>query len=301
MDNLIGEVLAEAQLAEALDVAMLSPVVGDGLGLVEVDIRMTAQLLQRQPVDVQTLGVCVGNHKVFLGVFGKAVDFIQLVDADETSQSLTMTDNFAGIVGADARHFLELRRVGGIQYHLFVVLHFNGIAQGVAFLSRAFAHKCGSGLIILGNTDIWFQFAVLFHRQTIETGEILLLAIDASMCAILIDVAHLPGLQAQSQQLSAVGRIGIEGEAFCVLRFSRIILDRTLGVGGVLSTEDAIGSRLSGIGRVVAKLPKEHCGSYSQQQQRDSRPNVVAIHRRPNWWRKMNRMASGQMYLTRNR
>ena len=67
---------------------------------------MTSQLLKCQTVDVHSLGVCIGNHKILLGCLGEVLDFIQLVDADVAAQSLPVTDNLTGVIGADAWHLL---------------------------------------------------------------------------------------------------------------------------------------------------------------------------------------------------
>ena len=79
---------------------------------------MAAQLLKRQTVDVHSSGVCIGNDKILFGCLGEVLDFIQLVDADVTTQSLSVADNLTGIVGADARHLLQLCCIGRIQYEM---------------------------------------------------------------------------------------------------------------------------------------------------------------------------------------
>ena len=50
--------------------------------------------------------------------------------------------------------------------------------------------------------------------QAIEAGEVGRLPKDATLGTIAVDAPHLPWLQAEAEQLGAVGSIGVEGEEF---------------------------------------------------------------------------------------
>ena len=96
---------------------MQAAVVKDGLGLVVVDVGMAAQLLQVEFVDVELLGLAGGvDDEVTLGRLRKTLDFIELADADITSQPTAMTHNLLGIIGTNAWYLLQLVGVGHIEH-----------------------------------------------------------------------------------------------------------------------------------------------------------------------------------------
>ena len=68
---------------------MQTAIVHNGLGPIEIDIRMTAQLLQRQLVHVQLLGMRVLNDEILLGVLREIRYLVQLVHADVAAQALS--------------------------------------------------------------------------------------------------------------------------------------------------------------------------------------------------------------------
>ena len=112
-----------------------------------------------------------------------------------------MAHNLLGIERTDARHLLQLCRVGSIQYDVLTVLDFDRILNGVTlkgFVLLLSGKKRCCRLIVLGDTDIGCQFTILFDGEPIESGKILLTAVDASPTAITIDVAHLPRLQTKA-------------------------------------------------------------------------------------------------------
>ena len=96
---------------------MQATVVEDGLGLVVVDVGMAAQLLQGEFVDVELLGLAGGvDDEVTLGLLRKTLDFIELADADVTSQPTSVAHNLLGIIRTDTGHLLQLVGVGHIEH-----------------------------------------------------------------------------------------------------------------------------------------------------------------------------------------
>ncbi len=111
----IGEGGGETEVVKGGDVTMETTIVGDRLGLIVVDIRMAAQLLEGEPVDVQLPGLGITDNKEFLRLLRKIIDFIELVDTDIASQPLSIAHDLSGEIGTDSRHGLEGGGIGGVE------------------------------------------------------------------------------------------------------------------------------------------------------------------------------------------
>ena len=197
LDNLGREILGESEVLQAFQVSVQAAVVHDGLSTVEIDVRMTTQLLQRQLVDVQLLGMGILHDEVLLGILGKAIYLVQLVDADVATQALPIADNLCSIVSPDAGHLAQHGGIGRVQHHLLTLGYLHGVAQGITLI--VFLLDQGGGRqIVAADADIRLQATVVLDGEPIESGKVLLLAIDTPTRAILIYITHLPGLQSQS-------------------------------------------------------------------------------------------------------
>ena len=101
---------------------MKAAVFDDGTGLVVVDVGMAAQLIERQGVDVQTMGLGMADDKVGLGRRGEVGNLVELIDADIAAEPSAVIDNLLGKVSTDARHASQLGGVGRVED--------NGLAGG---------------------------------------------------------------------------------------------------------------------------------------------------------------------------
>lgn len=146
---------------------------------------------------------------------------------DIASQPLAISQDFPGVITTYARHFLQLCRVGMIKDNVFTFFDFDGKTYRISFiclivllgpvlLFRSVSHQGRSWQVVVGNVDVWFQLAILLDGQTVKSGKVLLLAIDTTPCTVFIDVAYLPGLQSQAEQLGGIGGVGVKGKTFCL-------------------------------------------------------------------------------------
>ena len=130
---------------------------------------------------------------------------------------------------------------------MLTLSNLHGIAQSVALipLSPSFLlYQRGSRQIVGRNMDIRFQLTILFHRESIETGKVLLLAIDAACSTVLIDIPDLPWLQAQSEQLCAISRIGIKSKTLKATRRLLVIITRRFNRTSLASRTSSFGGLL---------------------------------------------------------
>ena len=86
---------------------------------------------------------------------------------------------------------------------------------------------------------VGFQFLILPRSEPVDPCKIRFLPEHATLGAVAVDVAHLPGLQAQAQQLAAVGRVRVEGEALmrCFFHSKVAIIGLFLIVGATPGIE----------------------------------------------------------------
>ena len=81
----------------------------------------------------------------------------------------------------------------------------------------------GSRTVVGRDVDKGPEFAKLLHREAIDPGEVLRMAIHTALGPVFHYIAHLPWLQAKPQQLGAVGGIGVKSKALHMLRSDIII------------------------------------------------------------------------------
>lgn len=120
-DDVLGEVFREAEVIEGMEGAMKATIVGDGSGLIEIDIRVALQVVEGELVEVQLAGRGVLDDQIALGFEGKILDFIELIDADVTSQALSILNHLAGKIGTDARDGLQSSGVGCVEHDMFAL------------------------------------------------------------------------------------------------------------------------------------------------------------------------------------
>ena len=95
---------------------MQATVVGDITGLIEVQVGMALQFVERETVYVQFPRRGVLNDEIALGFKREILDFIELVDTDISPEALTVFDNLSGEIGADAWDGLQGSSIGRIEY-----------------------------------------------------------------------------------------------------------------------------------------------------------------------------------------
>ena len=174
---------------------------------------MTFQLVEREVVDFQALHLFCRNREISLGFGRKLVDFVELLQTDEASQTLTILHDAAGVVAAYARHTSQQRGVGSIQVERLALAEFLRIAQRVGTRHGCIVGKERRGrCIVRRDAYVRLQLPILLDGESVEAGKVFLFPIHAPSSPVLIDVAHLPWLQAQAQQLGTVGLVGVEGK-----------------------------------------------------------------------------------------
>ncbi len=225
----VGEGGGETEVLKGMDVTMEASIVEDGLSLVVVDIGVATELLEGQAVDVQLRGLRVGNHKIFLGLLRKIVDFIELIDTDIASQPLTATHDLFGKIRSDARHCLEGGGVGGIEGDVGAGSKFLGEMVGMGDLGRMGQPVNGGGIpspslregrggpkqrggreVVTGDANIGFEASVFLDGEAIEACKVFFFPKDATLLAVAVEIAYLPGLETQLEELGRVGGVGIE-------------------------------------------------------------------------------------------
>ena len=111
----MGKVFRETEVVEGMDGAVQATIVGNGTSLIEVDVGMVAQFVERELVDIQLARRRVLDDQIILGTEREILDFIELIDADIASQTLSILYNLPGEIRSDTRNGLQLRRVSRIQ------------------------------------------------------------------------------------------------------------------------------------------------------------------------------------------
>lgn len=116
VDGRLGKVFREAQVVETLKRAVKATVVCDGTSLIEIDVGMALQLVERKLVDVQFPWGRVLYDKIFLRVKREILDFIELIDAYIAPQALAVLNDLARKIRAYAWHGLQGGGIGRIQH-----------------------------------------------------------------------------------------------------------------------------------------------------------------------------------------
>lgn len=224
--------LEQPELVEASQWAFQPAVVADGLGLKIVDVGVLPKLVEGELVKVQLDGLLRMDGEEGQRLGGKIVEFTELTDGEEASKPIAVADDAARPARPDARHFLQKRGVGGGQVYPFARPQLQGVAHGVAVvlpighigvrglvLLVAFARLFPArlelrigGLIVVADTDVGFQLLVLLAGHSVESAEVVGRAVDTALRTVLVDGADLPRLQAEAQELGAVGGVGVERE-----------------------------------------------------------------------------------------
>ena len=75
---------------------------------------------------------------------------------------------------------------------------FDRIVHGVTLIGLLVGYEGGRRTVVGGYANIGFQLAVLLYRQSVELCKVLRTVVDAASRTVLVDIPHLPGLQAQS-------------------------------------------------------------------------------------------------------
>ena len=145
---------------------------------------MTAQLLQRQLVHVQLLGMRVLNDEILLGVLREIRYLVQLVHADVAAQALSVAHNLLGIIAADTRHLPQFRRISHVQHDVLGAVNLPGVRlpSPISPISpiAPIPHQCRGRQIVAADADIRLQTAIILDGQSVEFGKVLLLAVDAT-------------------------------------------------------------------------------------------------------------------------
>jgi len=114
---------------------MEAAVVDDGARLIVIDVGMALQLVERQAVKVDLVELrVVGDDKECEGALGEILNLQELLDAVIAAQAVAVFHYLPGEIGAYARHFAQLCRIGSVQYDTFVGLKLDGVPDGVALL-----------------------------------------------------------------------------------------------------------------------------------------------------------------------
>lgn len=116
------EILEEFQLFQTFDRTSLSSVIADFLSLIEVDVGVIAKLVEGKLIDVEPVDVFGINLNEADGSFRETVDFFQLLGRSEASKFVSISDDGAGIVAADARNLHQFRGVGIVDGDVFALL-----------------------------------------------------------------------------------------------------------------------------------------------------------------------------------
>ena len=94
---------------------MQAAVVGNGASLIEVQIRVAAEVVKREAVDVQFLRRGVVDDQISLGVEWEILDFIELINTNVAPKALAVFDDLSGKIRADAWDGLQLGSIGSIK------------------------------------------------------------------------------------------------------------------------------------------------------------------------------------------
>ena len=270
-----GERREQTQLVEAGEGTLQPTIVADGARLEIVDVRMALELGERETVDVEALDVAGIDGEERKSLLGEVVNLEQLTGMGIATQTLAVSDNAAGVVGTDARHTAQERGIGKVEGDALGVAQFDRIAQAVG---RGFGPLVMDGIdlrcrqIVCRDAYIRLELAILLGGETVEAREVGRTAVDSTLGTVVIDVAHLIGLQTKAEQLGAVGGIGVEGGVDHLARGCGIGIStpRVCAHGATLAA-DAVGS---GDGSVVGTVPQDllvyHLESTDCQQEEDN-------------------------------
>ena len=141
---------------------MKATIVNNSLGLIVVDIGMTAQLLERETIDVKLLRMRMGDHKILLGRRGEVGNLVKLVDTDISTQPLAVSDNLFGKIGSNAWHSFQLGGIGSIEHDMLTFAQLMGIAQRITW-SGLGSYQRRSGLIVGRYLDVGLQASLVFY------------------------------------------------------------------------------------------------------------------------------------------
>ena len=94
---------------------MQATIVCDGASLIEINVRMALQFVEREAIDIEFARRRVLDDQIALGFERKILDFIELIDAYIAPKALTILDHLTSKIGADAWDGLQLGGIGSIQ------------------------------------------------------------------------------------------------------------------------------------------------------------------------------------------
>lgn len=218
------EGLQSPQLLQTVDGSPQTAILHDVAGLIEVDVRMVAQLSQRGFVDVDFMNLGGGGREISQRILGEVPDFHQLAGGRIAAKPLPILHDLSGKVAPDARHFLQLCGIGAVEVDLLAGAQFllmgegRGCGQTIAIGSLQappmglIPIKVDSREIVVGNADVWRKLAILLLGETPQPGKVRRLAVDSARRPILIYIADLPLAKSQAPQLRAVGGVGVEAK-----------------------------------------------------------------------------------------
>ena len=115
----MGKVLRKPEVVEGTEGSVRATVVGDVTGLIEVQVGMALQVVERETVYVQFPRRGVLDNEITFGFKREILDFIELVDTDISPEALTVFENLSGEIGADAWDGLQGSSIGRIEYNMF--------------------------------------------------------------------------------------------------------------------------------------------------------------------------------------
>ena len=164
VNDLRGKVPGQAEVLQTLQVAVQTSIVDDGLGLIVIDIRMAAQLLKGELIDIQLLRVSVMHHEIFLGFLRKALYLVQLIYTDIASQPLSIADYLTGIICANPGHLAQFGGISRVQHDMLGAVNLPGVwlidAIRLMGVIGSVGHRCyqGGGWQVVGaNADVGFR------------------------------------------------------------------------------------------------------------------------------------------------
>lgn len=141
-DSLGREVATELQVGQTVNPSVLAAVVYDGLGLIEIYVRMATQHRKRLRIEVYTAGIDGPDSEIRLRIGRETFNLVELVYAYVTAQSRTITQYCPRIIGADAGHTAQYGSVGAVKVDVFALLQLDRIAQCVAPYRPLLNERC---------------------------------------------------------------------------------------------------------------------------------------------------------------
>lgn len=128
-DGFWGEVLGETEILKAFEGTVQATVVCYRTGLIEVDVRMFLQVVERERVDIQLMGLGILDDQIILGIKRKILDFIELIDTDIPPKSLSILHHLPCEIRPDAWHHLQLCGISRIEHDMLPRLEFHLIMR----------------------------------------------------------------------------------------------------------------------------------------------------------------------------